>query len=397
MREPLWKGLTSCLVVFIVSFAGIVYTIDDYGMTWDDPSYIEHAERIKGWLGTVARWESPFSSEAFETYWNYDRHHNCHPPFYKLSGIFFKATVGRVFFDNVVYQYRISTAFWAAMFLSLFAHYFMRVYGKQFIAALAGLTFLLIPRFFAHTHFFATDMMVAALAFMTFYIYYFAANRSGRIGAAVFGGALLATKFTGVLIFPIILSFIVTSDNRRRFLVEYAGFVALSWLLFLAFNSQAWFDLNKEILFYFESVLQRETVLSIPTLYFGKVYEYRLPWHYPFVMFGITLPALVVMFCIAGVAFNLWWIRDKIRYFETVPLVVLLAVFAHPRVPKHDGIRLFSMAWPFIVIAAIRGISVLANCVERVCARLYWRYGNRNRIVTTIMMLVMVQCLYTVL
>ena len=88
--------------VFILAFVSIVSTIDDYGLTWDEPHYIVHSERISEWLGKLIKFDDPFSDETFQKYWNYDRHHNCHPPFYKLSGVFFRNLVGSLFFHTII-------------------------------------------------------------------------------------------------------------------------------------------------------------------------------------------------------------------------------------------------------------------------------------------------------
>jgi 4-amino-4-deoxy-L-arabinose transferase-like glycosyltransferase len=355
------KSLT-CIFVFILSFISIMLTIDDYGLTWDEPHYVIHSQRISEWFGKLVNFEAPFSDENFRKYWNYDRFHNCHPPFYKLSGIVFKNLIGRFFFDNVVYQYRTSTAVWASVFLVVFSLYFCRVYGNYVVGVLASCVFLLVPRFFAHMHFFATDMIVATLGFITLYISYYQAGKIRYVLlSSIFAGALLATKFTGVLIFPIVFFFVFASRNKKRSLVHYLIFTSLSFTVFLIFNPHAWFGIVDEVLFYLRSALERESVVPILTLYFGEAYDFRLPWHHPFVMFGITLPLLIVIFAVVGITHNLIRRKDETVFFELVPFILLFAVLVLPQAPKHDGIRLFSMVWPFIIILFVRGIYAFSD------------------------------------
>lgn len=359
------------LFVFILGFVSIIATIDDYGLTWDEPYYIVHSERISEWLGKLIKFDDPFSDEAFQKYWNYDRHHNCHPPFYKLSGILFKKLIGRFLYDNIVYQYRVSTAFWASVFLVVLALYFLRTYENYLIAILASLTFLLVPRFFAHMHFIATDIVLTSLSFITLYIFYYQPVRSKRIlFSSIFAGALLATKFTGLLLFPIVLSFLFVSRNKRQFFVDYLAFTVLSCIFFIIFNPHAWFGIGRELLFYFQSFFERESVVPVPTLYFGKVYDFRLPWHHPFVIFAIVLPILVVGFVIPGMVHNLKNARQTTSFFEIAPFILLFAAFVLPRTPKHDGVRLFSMAWPFIIILFIRGAFVSSQYFTNLIARI---------------------------
>ena len=352
--------------VFFLSFASIVYTIDDYGLSWDEPYYIVHSEKISKWFGKLIEFDAPFSRENYHEYWNYDRFHNCHPPFYKLSGIFLKNLIGRFFFHNIVYRYRVSTAFWASVFLAFLSLYFFKVCNNMFLGIVGSCTFLSVPRFFAHTHFFATDIMIAALGFITLYLFYDCSGNAWKtLFSSAFTGALLATKFTGIMIFPIALSFVFVSKNKKRFLINYLIFTVLACIFFIIFNPHAWFGILKEVSFYFKSVLDRERIIPIPTLYWGKVYNYRLPWHHPFVMFGITLPVLIVVFAIPGIAYDLANIKDKTLFFEIVPFILLFAVFLLPNTPKHDGIRLFSMAWPFIIILFVRGTSVCSECLAK--------------------------------
>jgi hypothetical protein len=49
--------------------------------------------------------------------------------------------------------------------------------------------------------------------------------------------------------------------------------------------------------------------------------------------------------------------RDrKYRLFEIFPFIFLIVVFLLPKAPKHDGIRLFSLAWPYLILLSIRGV-----------------------------------------
>ena len=97
------------------------------------------------------------------------------------------------------------------------------------------------------------------------------------------------------------------------------------------------------------------------TLYFGKVDPGGAPWHYPFVMFFITLPAAALLGGVAsfvaakrspqkrGLAALLWW-----------SILVQLAVFAFLMTP-FDGLRLFLPVLPLAAMAAGMGLSWLGG------------------------------------
>jgi hypothetical protein len=94
-----------------------------------------------------------------------------------------------------------------------------------------------------------------------------------------------------------------------------------------------------------------------------------MPLHQPWVMFGITLPEMTVITVLTGmVAGCARYLknRDPFSYFSVVPFVMLMAVFMLPSTPKHDGIRLFSSAWPFVILISVSGLYGLQRiCGER--------------------------------
>lgn len=365
------KEITVLLAVFLAGTALVLLTVKDYGLTWDEPIYIEHSGRIAQWFGKLVTWDSPFSHENFQYHWDYDRLHNCHPPFIKLAGLLVGNVVGRPLFDNVVYRYRAATAVWSGLLLCLLARHLLRAHGSVPVAVFGSFLFLAIPRFFAHTHFYATDIAVAALGFAVIHLYASARDRWRKaLFAAPLAGALLATKFTGVLVFPVVAVGILRVRDRRDFIKVFALFFCLSWVFFVLFDCHAWFGLVKELRFYFSSAVGRFDFTRISTAYFGRVYSTSLPWHHPFVMFAMVLPVAVVVALIVGLGAGLRRPRDESRFAEVVPFLVLMAVFALPQTPKHDGIRLFSMVWPFMVLLAVRGIRVLAEAAAGLAGRL---------------------------
>lgn len=364
-------GLLVALLLFLASFSVIVATIDDYGLTWDEKCYIDNASSIERWFAQIT--PSSFSYDSVNRYWNSqwkdDLTGNVHPPFIKLSAIVFRHLIGSALFDNPLYQYRVSTAFWASLLVTTLFLVIRRLTGSTLWGVLGGMTFLAVPRFFAEAHLYTTDMVIASLGFCAMSIFLFGRCPRTRIlwGGVVLGAAL-ATKFTGILTLLLIASMVVVSGERKRFLREYAGLLLVAGFFFSLFNLPLLFNPQRELGIYFSSVLQREHIISISTLYFGRIYDYRLPLLSPWVLFGITLPPAVVVTALIGIitgGLRLCKGRDLFAYLSLVPFMLLMAIYMLPGTPKHDGIRLFSSAWPFIILLSSAGCCRIEGLVPR--------------------------------
>lgn len=360
-------------ILFFVVFTSIVNTIPDYGLTWDEPIYIENAKTLEIWFTYAVSDTSFFSKESIEDYWTSGRPDeglsgNVHPPFCKLSAIAFRHLLGTALFNNIVYQYRVSTAFWTSILVLMLFIVIRKFTLSNVWAFLGGLSFFVVPRFFAHAHFFATDMIITSLGFSGLVVFTFAAKSWTRIllGGVLFGAAL-ATKFTGILAIAIVAPLIFISDDWKRFIREYCLMIITACVCFSLFNPPMLFNPYHELEFYFSSVLNREKLLPITSLYFGKFYSFHLPIHQPWVMLGITLPSIMVITAILGFFSGIAQFvktRNKSGFFTIAPFLILMSVYMLPSTPKHDGIRLFSSVWPFIVLMSILGCYWLQGLIK---------------------------------
>jgi len=366
-------------LLFIGMFGVTVATITDYGLTWDEKYYIENARSIESWFSRACTSTEAFSQNEIASSWHSELEENLsgnvHPPFYKLSAIVFRHLLGKSLFDNPVFQYRVSTAFWAAVLVVAIFWTVRRFTDSTGWGLFGGLIFAAVPRFFADAHFFATDMVVASLGFSGLVVATGAARPWQRVvlGGALLGAAL-ATKFTGLLALFILLSMVVIADNRMQFLREYLLLALSSLVCFSLFNFPVLFDPSRELAFYFSSVLQRSKLIPIEVIYFGRYYEFSPPWHQPWVTMGITLPSLVVVTAVVGMvgsAIRFARYRDRLSYFALVPFLILMGIYMAPATPKHDGIRLFSSAWPFVVLLSVVGCLVIHDLVKE-----RWRTGT---------------------
>ena len=366
------------IAVFLISFVILLISVADYGLTWDEPYYIAHGNRLQQWFGLLTHNQDPFSDDAVNNLVQFDRYHNCHPPFYKLSGLLFKKLLGKYLYSNILYQYRVSTIFWSALLIATLFLYLHRAYQSHLIALLGASLFFTVPRFFVHMHLFATDAIIVSLYFVALYLFVFGKNRVSAILGGLFGGALLASKFTGVLIFPILLIIAPCFNDRKAYAQRFVFFIPATIVGFVLFDIHLWIGFWQEITFYFRSVLDRESAASIGTLFFGKVYDFRLPWYQPLVMLGICIPSALIVFAILSPMFGRFKRDRKFWLFEILPLIFLIFVFSLPRTPKHDGIRLFSLAWPHLILLSIRGVCGISRLINRLIVN---RFGQSHSVV----------------
>jgi hypothetical protein len=205
-------------------------------------------------------------------------------------------------------------------------------------------------------HLFATDAIIVSLYFIALYLFVFGKHAVSAILGGLFGGALLASKFTGILLFPILLIIAPCFSDRKEYARRFVFFIPATVLGFVLFDIHLWVGFWQEITFYFRSVLSRESVAPIGTLFFGKVYDFRLPWYQPLIMLGICTPFALIVFAIFSPMYGRFNRYRKYWIFEILPLIFLILIFSLPSTPKHDGIRLFSLAWPHLILLSIRGI-----------------------------------------
>ena len=97
-------------------------------------------------------------------------------------------------------------------------------------------------------------------------------------------------------------------------------------------------------------------VISIP-LWFafdrdGEIFQFRPPWHYPYVWTVIVFPLSLLVAAVAGLIAPR---SGPLRGLVLVNMAVLYGALALPSAPMHDGIRLFLPLFPFYAVVAGAG------------------------------------------
>lgn len=268
---------------------------------------------------------------------------------------------------------RLASACEYGLLVLLIAFYSRRWFGPL-TAATATVSFMCLPRVFAHAHLASletcTNLTYTAFVFVLADRWWkldrVPLSRSIRPGIAL--GLALLTKIHAVLLLPVILVWGLWNwgwkSLPRLVLIGLIGLV-----VFFAGWPWLWIDPIAHFQEYFARATQRD---SLNCYYLGVKYaDTDVPWHYPFVMFAVTMP---VGFLIAGFVGLLNRTGDEnSRYalFDRRSQLVFgawllpLMVFALPGVTVYDGVRLFLMCFPLFSIFVGLGAARLLETIQR--------------------------------
>lgn len=243
-----------------------------------------------------------------------------------------------------------------------------------FAGGMASLSVALMPRLFAHAHLAALDMLttfffVAAVLAMA------EAIRGGKtwhfaLAGAVWGAAML-TRLHGLLVAPPVLLWAMWQFHQgkrawpQRIKALAVWGTAGAATLFLGWP-WLWLAPIARLQQWLSSGTSRQT---LHVFYAGRVWADRdVPWHYPWVVFLVTVPVGLVLLGLWG-----FWTqcRDDAKPSNAESrgegmlllgcLLFVLAVFSWPGAPVYDGERLFLMAFPFWAIGCGFGTAWLES------------------------------------
>lgn len=223
-------------------------------------------------------------------------------------------------------------------------------------APLACVALVLMPRVYGHAHLAALETVTnltctaAVLAVAAWWAGPAAPTWKTSLLAGVLMGLALLTKIQAILIpFPIIVWALLRWRQR-------AIAPLLSWGIAALAVFALWPYLWLDPVGHFQEYLGRATKrMTLYCYYFGTRYaDKEVPWHYPFVMFAITVPVGLHLLGLWGVKAaavrtsttessheNVW----RTRLLLACGLFPLI-VFAIPNTAVYDGERLFLTAYP---------------------------------------------------
>lgn len=177
-------------------------------------------------------------------------------------------------------------------------------------------------------------------------------------------GMLMLTKVQGVLLPPVV---VVWSFLKFRHLaIRPLALWGLTGVAIFFFGwPWLWLDPVENTLQYLGQATERPTLY---VWYFGERFaDKAVPWHYPLVMFALTVPTCVF----ALFVLRLW--KRKLDGVEQLALATLLwplILFSVPGTPVYDGTRLFLIIMPAVALLSARGLLLMTESVA--AARVKW-------------------------
>jgi hypothetical protein len=341
------------LAAFALAAAGV----DDLGVTWDEPGYLESAKLQVAWLrelpgraadGGLAVWAS---ADTLERYWHASPYANPHPPFYKTV-----AGAAWALFHEQLGDYpafRLAPAALFGLTVGLLLLWGASAASTAAGAAAAG-ALVLMPRVFGDAHVAATDMPLTAFWTLAAWGFWRAQRDRRLAGSLAFGagwGMALATKFTGILLAAPLVAWGLVAARPRLLRTLVVG-AALAAGLLLALHPWLWPDPVGRWQAFLQQSTTRSEWIPIWTWYLGRVYAFVLPWHHAPVMTLVTVPLPLLALAGLGAARVVERARRPLALLCLVEIAFFQALMALPSSPGHDGVRLFLPQFPFVALLA---------------------------------------------
>ena len=355
---------------FLIAGVAVFATEGDYGVASDVGNYFYSSMRQLAWLGDFTQAVASGSPtdalnrDVVSEHWRWMPIRLPHPPLSReIGGVSW--LLFRDLFDTMT-AYRIGVMVTYAALTAACAVFTATAAASLLAGAGAGLGILTIPVLFAHGHLAHTDLFLATFWFgAAAFLFLWVDTSRGwyLVLSGILLGAALATKFSGLLVVPVLGLWILL--NRPKDAVWAVPVIGLfAALVLFATNPVLWVDPILGMSDYLGAGLNRaEDVRNmIRTEYFGQIYVYRAPWHYPFVWTLIVLPPTILVAIIAGLFDGK---HRRLVGFCLLNASVLYSALLLPSAPTHDGVRLFLAAFPFYAVLAGLGATVLAAGLTR--------------------------------
>lgn len=380
--------------VAVFTFLGVVYAIDPVGnypglatgpgITIDEPFNVQQGVRLavgvpewsRGGLTTAELW-----GEAEDVGPNppLGLHLADHPPLARFwlgvshqIGLQILPPVGAGG-PIVTASARLGSAFAFAIMVLLVGRVTSGWYGWRGGAVATGAV-VLMPRGWGHAHIAALETvlgLVWVVAVLHIACRWRPSERISAKTAAVSGllfGLVLLTKIQAILL-PIPVACWALWHWRWAAIRPLAVFGGCGFVVFLVGWPWLWLDPVGHLVEYFGRTTDRATLYV--TYYGTRFADREVPWHYPFVMFALTVPlglqALGMTGCLGR--------RRDVEHSEPkwitpaeqlvlACIVFPLAVFALPGVVVYDGCRLFLVVYPLWAVLVGRGAAVVLEWLD---------------------------------
>jgi len=372
--------------LFALLFSILIVSSLDFALTWDESIYFNFSDSIKQWFFSGA----PISEESLNKFWAYNTYLNPHPPFMKILG-----AVSSHYLNGILSfptTYRAANFVYIAGCITLAYRLILTIYPAW--ASLTAISFIFLqPILFGYMILATTDSPVAVSWLVLVLIGWRICETDNlnkkRILWVLFYlifGFATATKITGFLaIIPITAYFLYKKKPIG------ALFISIIWaLIFLAAVSpEMWHHPVKGIAQYLLYPFTRSSI-PVPTVYFGEVYEFQLPWHYFFVTSLITFPVLL-WYLLIGIVLKR---KDDTGMVKALlfPFGFWIVLVNLPFTPKHDGVRQFLSLFPILALLSWNGLLVISGLIKK--RKPAWNYNSILKISSFLSMIILAVGVY---
>ena len=343
------------IILFLFIALPLLFTLPQYGVTFDEPIYLEAAGNVQKWLALPGG--QLFNPDTIAHYWQTDPARNIHPS--GVKWLYLIAQKITFWEDDPFLQNRILNILIFSVCLIVFLNW----WRGDSLSTRIFYVFLLfmIPRFFAHLHFAATDIPMTALLLLLVVCLDKTLLRGTYWASGVLLGLLACIKITSViLVIPLFFVFLFWHREKwRDVALRILGICFLGIIVFYLLNPDWWFSPFSRCKEFLDITLTRRSWTPFTLFFGGHFYLYRGPWYYPLVIFIITTPLLHLAALFTGFALLFKGVRQG-NHIKTVLLLVCLAtpfvLLILPLSPAHDGIRYLLPAIPFAACLMTAGL-----------------------------------------
>jgi 4-amino-4-deoxy-L-arabinose transferase-like glycosyltransferase len=337
--------------------AGLL-TVDQMGITWDEPNYFASSYHYLSWFGHVATEPSDWWT-SIDRYW--EQSHEA-PPFFKLWAGLFAGGAALLFgtedLGALGDAYRMSS--YALFLLSTYAAF--RFARSEFGGAAAwgtALSMPLMPVLFGFARLGQLDGAVASMYLLAAIVLYRMLTRGGR-GRTIWAGILLGLAFaTKLNVFVLVPAALLWAAIYRReaFARLFASF-GIGGIAFFAIWPWLWRDpvgRTWEFLTW-TAGLQNERF----AYYLGQWWA-GAPFHYPLAALLVLVPLVVAVAGVLGVGRLFKNSQDPAAGWVLLNLTLVVAVAGSGLVPIYGGPRQFLAAFPLWALCAGVGVGWIAS------------------------------------
>jgi Dolichyl-phosphate-mannose-protein mannosyltransferase len=359
--------------LFLGALLLVGITLDDYGVTWDEPPYFHASDLHISWIfdfsKKLARGDvrEGFRDENITAAWHWNPYNVPHPPFSRIvSGVAKSVSID---FVDKFSAYRIGPALFFATLVVMVYLWMKELFGRA-TGVFSAFALILTPNLFGYAHIAVTDLPLATMWLLTAYCFWKGlTNWKWSITVGVVWGLALSTKFPALLI-PAPLVVWAHLFHRDKYANNIFSMLFLAPVIMVATQPYLWHQSGMRILeFLYEGISRAYRPETNYTIYFlNQLYfTNQLPWYYPFYMVGITMPEpLVVLAALGVLAIPLLQEgRSTVLLFlANVAFIVIMALM--PGAVLHDGVRQLLSSLPFLVALAGVGYYALASWLIKV-------------------------------